>query len=101
MNRPELNNKLDSKTFNEYYYLKEELVEFCKKNNLQTKGSKIDLTNRISKYLDTGLIEYKKYDKRRTQIIDDITLDSIIEDNFVCSVPAICPPFFEKIDIIA
>ena len=85
MDRPELNKKLDSKTFRDYYYLKEELIDFCRKNNLQTTGSKIELTDRISKYLDTGEIISKTYDSRRTKIIDEITLDSIIEDNFVCS----------------
>ncbi len=29
--RPNLDLKLDSKTFKEYYYLKEELIQFCKK----------------------------------------------------------------------
>lgn len=29
--RPDLDIKLDSKTFKEYYYLKEELIDFCKK----------------------------------------------------------------------
>lgn len=85
MDRPELNKKLDSKTFREYYYLKEELIDFCRKNNLQTTGSKIELTDRISKYLDTGERIFKSYDTRRTKIIDEITLDSVIEDNFVCS----------------
>ena len=85
MDRPKLNNQLDSKTFREYYYLKEELIDFCRKNNLQTTGSKIELTDRISKYLDTGERIFKSYDTRRTKIIDEITLDSVIEDNFVCS----------------
>ena len=47
--RPNLDNSLDSKTFKEYYYLKEELVNFCRKNNLQTTGGKIELTERIAK----------------------------------------------------
>ena len=85
MDRPELNNKLDSKTFKEYYYLKEELVDFCRKNNLQTIGGKIELTDRIAKFLDTGERITSNHNARRTQIIDEITLDSIIEDNFVCS----------------
>ena len=85
MDRPELNKKLDSKTFRDYYYLKEELIDFCRKNNLLTTGSKIELTDRISKYLDTGERIFKSYDTRRTKIIDEITLDSVIEDNFVCS----------------
>ena len=85
MDRPELNNKLDSKTFKEYYFLKEELVDFCRKNNLQTTGGKIELTDRIAKFLDTGERTISNHNNRRTQIIDEITLDSIIEDNFVCS----------------
>lgn len=85
MNRPELNNQLDGKTFKEYYYLKEELIDFCRRNNLQTTGGKIELTDRISKFLDTGERISKVYDSRRTKIIDEITLESIIEDNFVCS----------------
>ena len=88
MDRPELNNQLDSKTFREYYYLKEELIDFCRfcrRNNLQTTGGKIELTDRIAMYLDTGERISKTHDSRRTKIIDEITLDSIIEDNFVCS----------------
>lgn len=85
MDRPELNNQLDSKTFRKYYYLKEELIDFCRKNNLQTTGGKIELTDRISRFLDTGERIFKVYDSRRTKIIDEITLESIIEDNIVCS----------------
>ena len=85
MDRPELNNQLDSKTFREYYYLKEELINFCRRNNLQTTGGKIELTDRIAKFLDTGERISKLHDSRRTKIIDEITLDSIIEENFVCS----------------
>ena len=54
--RPDLNNGLDSKVFRSFYYLKEELLAFCKKNGLPTSGGKIELTDRISHYLDTGKI---------------------------------------------
>jgi len=83
--RPNLSIKLDSKTFKEYYYLKEELIDFCKKNNLQTTGGKIELTERIAKFLNTGERIVENHNTRRTQIVDKITLDTIIEDNFVCS----------------
>ena len=83
--RPELSNKLDSKSFKEYYFLKEELIDFCRKNNLQTTGGKIELTERIAKFLDTGERSVENHNTRRTKIIDEITLDTIIEDNFVCS----------------
>lgn len=51
MERPILNTQLDSKTFKEFYYLKEELVNFCRENNLPTSGGKIELTERIAYFL--------------------------------------------------
>jgi len=92
--RPDLNIELDSKTFKEYYYLKEELVAFCKKNGLQAVGSKIELTDRIATYLATKEKTYINNTKRRTTIIDELTTDSIIENNFVCS--EIHRAFFKK-----
>ena len=83
--RPDLNEKLDSKTFRQYYYLKEELVDFCRKNNLQSIGGKIELTERIASFLDTGERTYTNHNSKKTKINDSITLDAIIEENFVCS----------------
>ncbi len=83
--RPNLNIKLDSKTFKEYYYLKEELIDFCRKNNLQTTGGKLELAERIANFLDTGERIYKSHNNRKTIIRHEITLNTIIEENFVCS----------------
>ena len=83
--RPNLDNSLDSKTFKEYYYLKEELINFCRQNNLQTTGGKIELTERIAKFLDTGERTYKRHTTKKGIISEEITLDTIIEENFVCS----------------
>ncbi len=83
--RSDLGNNLDSKTFKEYYYLKEELLDFCRKNDLQTTGGKLELTERITNFLDTGKRTHKANTTRRTKIVDEITLDTIIEENFVCS----------------
>ena len=38
--RPELDKNLSSDTFREFYYLKEELVEFCRQNGLPASGEK-------------------------------------------------------------
>ena len=83
--RPNLDIKWDSKTFKEYYYLKEELIDFCRKNNLQTTGGKLELTERIANFLDTGERTYKTHNNRKTIITHEIRLDTIIEKNFVCS----------------
>lgn len=83
--RPILDTKLDSKTFRQYYYLKEELIDFCRKNDLQTTGGKLELIERIAHFLDTGKKTYKSHTTRKIAIVDEITLNTNIEENFVCS----------------
>ncbi|MBR3081797.1 MAG: SAP domain-containing protein [Clostridiales bacterium] len=83
--RPELNSVLDGKTFLKWYWLKEELVSFCKANGLPATGSKTELTERIACFLDTGKVTSAPKTKRSTNKITDITLDNLIEPNFVCS----------------
>lgn len=83
--KPELTRDLDSKTFREFYYLKEELVTFCRIYGLQAMGSKEDLIERISVFLDTGERIGKNYEKPKTNSPSVIELDSLIEPNFVCS----------------
>ncbi len=83
--RPILDRELDSKTFREFYYLKEELVAFWRKNDLPTVGGKIEITDRIAHYLDTGEIPIVKVVKKRTPVIADINEETEIESDFVCS----------------
>ena len=65
--RPDLNKELDGNTFRSYYYLKEELVDFCRKYNLPVSGGKIELTDRIAHFLDTGKVLETSM-KRKTTI---------------------------------
>lgn len=83
--RPNLDITLDSKTFKEYYYLKKELITFCQKYDLQTSGSKIELTARISNFLETGQKTSKSRSHTKTIMPSTITLDTPIEENFICS----------------
>ena len=83
--RPELNKKLDAATFRSFYYLKQELADFCKENGLPTSGSKAELTDRIAYFLDTGNV-LKPSAKRKTAVsIGTLTEDTVIEPNIVCS----------------
>lgn len=43
--RPILDKNLDSKTFYEYYYLKEEFVNFYKENGIPVSSGKIEITD--------------------------------------------------------
>ena len=83
--RPRLSKELDSKTFKSYYYLKEELLGFCRENNLPTSGSKTELTDRIALFLDTGTVSVPTEKKRIKLNIGTITEATVIEENIVCS----------------
>lgn len=54
--RPILDKHLDSKTFRGFYYLKEELIDFCRKNSLPTSGGKIEITDRIAYFLEKAVV---------------------------------------------
>ncbi|MDR2977502.1 MAG: SAP domain-containing protein [Streptococcaceae bacterium] len=54
MERPEISKDLDADLFLQYYYLKEELVNFCKVNKLSSHGGKSEITERIAHFLKTG-----------------------------------------------
>lgn len=83
--RPDLNKELDAKTFKSFYYLKEELVSFCRENNLPVSGGKIELADRIAYFLDTGKV-IDTSTKRKVKInIGTITETAKIEPNIVCS----------------
>ncbi|MBO5341224.1 MAG: hypothetical protein J6A73_00910 [Lachnospiraceae bacterium] len=84
--RPDLNKELDSKTFRSFYYLKEELVVFCRENNLPVSGGKLELAERIAYFLDTGkVLETSSQRRATTSGIGSITEDTKIEPNIVCS----------------
>ena len=85
MERPELNKDLDSKTFRDFYYLKEELVDFCRKCGLPTSGGKIEITDRVAYFLDTGKILNNSAAKRNRTAISSIDENTEIESDFVCS----------------
>ena len=83
--RPELSKDMDGQTFRSFYYLKEELVAFCRNQGLPTAGGKIELTDRIAHYLDTGEAVAAKSLSRSTARTGVIAPSSAIEPNFVCT----------------
>ena len=83
--RPVLNRELDSKTFKVFYYLKKELVEFCRHHSLPTSGGKIELSERIAHFLETGEIVIIKSATRVKTSIVNITDSTLIEANIICS----------------
>lgn len=84
--RPDLDRNLSGAAFRNYYYLKEELVAFCRENGLPTSGGKRELTDRIACFLDTGNVLPSCIAKRRSPpAVGVITEDTLIESDIVCS----------------
>ena len=83
--RSELNDKLDADTFRSYYYLKQELIDFCRKNALPVSGGKRELTDRIACFLETGKIPAFCAKRKTIARTDMISEDAIIEPDIVCS----------------
>jgi hypothetical protein len=83
--RPDLDGRLDSGTFRNHYYLKEELVQFCRREGLRTGGDKIVLTERIAHYLGTGEKLTSGIKTKRPVRDGEITEDALIESGLVYS----------------
>ena len=83
--RPELNKELDTVTFRSFYYLKQELIDFCCENRLPTSGSKTELVDRIAHFLDTGKVLKCSTNRKAVVPVGTLTVDTVIEPNIVCS----------------
>ncbi len=95
MNRPLLSKDLNPEEFNDYYFLKEELKDFCRSEGLKVSGSKGDLEKRIIHYLSTGEELKESHIKNHTtHTSSEISLDSKLGENFKCSEDK--RVFFEK-----
>ena len=82
----ELTKNLKPEEFKQYYFLKEDLKDFCRFEGLKVSGSKEELENRIVHYLSTGeMLEEPVIGQISTKSSSDITLDSKLGENFKCS----------------
>ena len=79
MSRPKLEPTLSAHDFLDYYWLKNELLIFCRKNTLATSGSKTELTKRIAHFLDTGErlkpVKVRKASKMPTNFHKDTVIE--------------------------
>ena len=90
-----LTKNLSPDEFKEYYFLKEDLKDFCRSEGLKVSGSKGELENRIVHYLSTGekLVETST-NHSSNENVSEISLDSPLGENFKCSEDK--RRFFEK-----
>jgi hypothetical protein len=56
MSRPELNEKISKDDFVSFYWLKEELIAFCRMHGIKTTGGKAEIARKIEDFLTTGTL---------------------------------------------
>jgi hypothetical protein len=86
--RPSLSRDTQIDTFEEYYWLKEELQTFCRHHGISASGSKIEISERISTFLETGEIKKavrKSKVKQSSGTKETLSLDTIITEHHRCS----------------
>ena len=64
MSRPRLDENISPAEFREYYWLKEELVAFCREVGIDCSGAKSDISDRIEAFLRTGVKPQKAVAKK-------------------------------------
>jgi len=86
--RPILAKDISLQEFGDFYWLKEELQSFCRNNGISASGAKVDISNRIKTFLQTGEIEKPSRfatSKTKSHKRDTLTLDTIITVDHRCS----------------
>lgn len=86
--RPNLTKDISVKSFQDFYWLKEELQSFCRDNGISASGSKIEISDRIETFLLTGEIKKPIRKSRVNKNIEsqtNLSLDTVITENHRCS----------------
>lgn len=86
--RPDLKKEISIKEFKDYYWLKEELQDFCRENGMSASGSKLEISERIETFLRTGEIKKPLRKSRvpnKKELQSELSLDTVITENHRCS----------------
>jgi len=74
--------------FRQACWLKRELLEFCRGEGLPTAGGKLDLTERVASYLETGRpanFAITVLPQRHGKMVDPLTPNTLIPEGCPCS----------------
>jgi len=86
--RPDLIPTLSEEDFRDYYWLKAELVEFCRQQGLPTSGSKREVSERIAHFLKTGeilLASRRSSSRSGGAMPETFTRETVIGSSWRCS----------------
>lgn len=86
MKRPELSDQLSVDHFKNFYWLKKELIAFCKTKEINQTGGKLEISERIISFLQNGEIIKRDQKSKKISTFDwhqsSLTLDTLITDNY-------------------
>jgi hypothetical protein len=88
MKRPDIYKIETGAELKRWYWLKQELVEFCKKTQLSYVGAKFDILERIASALDNGVTEIEKKSQKAKPTSkflwakSSLNLDTVITDSY-------------------
>jgi hypothetical protein len=86
MSRSALDDQISLEAFRVCYWLKRELVAFCRRYGLPTSGSKAALTRRIEVFLETGKVgQVEEAPRRKGKMPEQFTRDTVIDPGWRCS----------------
>lgn len=82
--RPDLDKNITLENFHDFYWLKTELILFCRENRLSVTGGKKELERRIEKFLTTGerCSQETKKSKTTCTKTSKISLNTRLEESY-------------------
>lgn len=84
--RPPLTSALSPEDFRDFYWLKSELLDFCRVEGLRSSGSKIEIADRVEHYLRTGQAKEPERQTRPSSSFDwnrsELTTETVITDSY-------------------
>ncbi|MFK7965601.1 MAG: DUF6434 domain-containing protein [Burkholderiaceae bacterium] len=84
--RPALTTALSVQAFRRWYWLKEELVAFCRKHSLPVSGSKLEVAERVGHYLrHREVLRPQARKNRRGAMPNVFTLKTVIGEGWRCN----------------
>jgi SAP domain-containing new25 len=87
MQRPALNCQTNAQEFLRWYWLKEELIAFCRFARIPASGPKPELTVRIAAHLAGQALSTSPRPSRNAQMPTEFTLETTIGQGWRCSLP--------------
>lgn len=82
--RPKLDNNISLDDYLNYYWLKKELVQFCREVGINSEGWKLEINERIIEYLSNHTIDRKTKakPKKKSNEVSELRLDMIVTESF-------------------